>query len=33
MMYYQLWHERTHGSAATKWLRERIKSVAAALRK
>jgi DNA-binding transcriptional LysR family regulator len=33
MMYYQLWHERTHASAATKWLRERIKSVAAALRK
>ena len=33
MMYYQLWHERTHGSAAAKWLRERIKSVAATLRK
>ena len=33
MMYYQLWHERTHASAATKWLRERIKSVASALRK
>lgn len=33
MMYYQLWHERTHASAATKWLRECIKSVASALRK
>jgi DNA-binding transcriptional LysR family regulator len=32
MMYYQLWHERTHGSSAGKWLRERVKSVAAALR-
>jgi DNA-binding transcriptional LysR family regulator len=32
MMYYQLWHERTHGSTAAKWFRERIKSVAAALR-
>jgi DNA-binding transcriptional LysR family regulator len=33
MMYYQLWHERTHASAAAKWLRERVKSVANALRK
>jgi DNA-binding transcriptional LysR family regulator len=33
MMYYQLWHERTHASASAKWLRERAKSVAAALRK
>lgn len=33
LMYYQLWHERTHASASAKWLRERIKSVAAALRK
>ena len=33
MMYYQLWHERTHASTASKWLRERIKSVATALRK
>jgi DNA-binding transcriptional LysR family regulator len=33
LMYYQLWHERSHASAASKWLRERIKSVAAALRK
>jgi len=33
MMYYQLWHERTHASASAKWLRERVKSVAASLRK
>jgi DNA-binding transcriptional LysR family regulator len=33
MMYYQLWHERTHTSAANRWLRERVKSVAAALKK
>ncbi|MDO8284044.1 MAG: LysR family transcriptional regulator [Rhodoferax sp.] len=33
MMYYQLWHERTHTSAAGRWLRERVKSVAAALKK
>jgi DNA-binding transcriptional LysR family regulator len=33
MMYYQLWHERTHASAPAKWLRERVKTVAAALRK
>jgi DNA-binding transcriptional LysR family regulator len=33
MMYYQLWHERTHSSAAGRWLREQIKTVAAALRK
>ncbi|MDP2032620.1 MAG: LysR family transcriptional regulator [Polaromonas sp.] len=33
MMYYQLWHERTHASASAKWLRERVKTVAAALRK
>jgi DNA-binding transcriptional LysR family regulator len=32
MMYYQLWHERTHASNAARWLRERIKSVATALR-
>lgn len=32
MMYYQLWHERTHSSNAGRWLREQIKSVAAALR-
>ena len=33
MLYYQLWHERTHASNASKWLRERIKSVAMQLRK
>jgi DNA-binding transcriptional LysR family regulator len=33
LMYYQLWHERTHASASAKWLREQIKTVAAALRK
>ncbi|SFB69858.1 transcriptional regulator, LysR family [Polaromonas sp. OV174] len=33
MMYYQLWHERTHASNAAKWLRERVKSVAATLQK
>ena len=32
LMYYQLWHERTHASASAKWLREQIKSVAASLR-
>jgi DNA-binding transcriptional LysR family regulator len=33
MMYYQLWHERTHASMAGRWLREQIKSVAASLRR
>jgi DNA-binding transcriptional LysR family regulator len=33
MMYYQLWHERTHASASAKWLRDRVKMVASALRK
>ncbi len=33
MMYYQLWHERTHASTSAKWLRECVRSVAAALRK
>jgi len=33
MMYYQLWHERTHASASGQWLRERVKSVAASLKK
>jgi len=28
LMYYQLWHERTHTSAAARWLRDRVKSVA-----
>ena len=31
LMYYQLWHERTHASSSARWLRERIKSVAASL--
>lgn len=31
LMYYQLWHERTHTSASSRWLRERVKSVAATL--
>ena len=33
MMYYQLWHERTHASNAGRWLREQVKSVAASLRR
>ncbi len=32
LMYYQLWHARTHASASAAWLRERVKSVAAMLR-
>jgi DNA-binding transcriptional LysR family regulator len=32
LTYYQLWHERTHQSEAAKWLRARIKAVAAQLR-
>ncbi|RYF63147.1 MAG: LysR family transcriptional regulator [Comamonadaceae bacterium] len=32
LMYYQLWHERTHSSASARWLRDQVKSVAAALR-
>ena len=32
LMYYQLWHERTHASASAKWLREQVKQVAASLR-
>jgi len=32
LVYYQLWHERTHTSAAARWLRERVKAVAAGLR-
>ncbi|MEO8542900.1 MAG: LysR family transcriptional regulator [Burkholderiaceae bacterium] len=31
MRYYQLWHERSHVSAAGKWLRERVKLVAGGL--
>ncbi|WP_372658398.1 LysR family transcriptional regulator [Hydrogenophaga sp.] len=33
LMYYQLWHERTHASSAGRWLREQIKSVAASLKR
>ena len=33
LLYYQLWHERTHASNAAKWLRDRVKTVATALRK
>jgi DNA-binding transcriptional LysR family regulator len=33
MTYYQLWHERTHASAAAKWLRDCVKAVAVALKK
>ena len=32
MMYYQLWHPRTHHSGAARWLRDQIKQVAATLR-
>jgi DNA-binding transcriptional LysR family regulator len=32
IVYYQLWHERTHQSAASRWLRERVKNVAAGLK-
>lgn len=32
LTYYQLWHERSHGSASGKWLRACIKAVAAQLR-
>ena len=31
LTYYQLWHERTHSSASARWLRERVKAVAAGL--
>ena len=33
MMYYQLWHERSHASNAARWLREVVKEVAMSLRK
>lgn len=33
MMYYQLWHERSHTSESGRWLRERVKSAAASLKK
>ncbi|MGI4779019.1 MAG: LysR family transcriptional regulator [Janthinobacterium lividum] len=32
LVYYQLWHERSHTSSAARWLRERTKTVAASLR-
>jgi len=32
LVYYQLWHERSHGSASARWLRSRIKAVADQLR-
>ena len=32
LVYYQLWHERTHQSAAGRWLREQVRAVAASLR-
>ncbi len=31
LAYYQLWHERSHASAASRWLRERVREAAAAL--
>jgi DNA-binding transcriptional LysR family regulator len=32
LAYYQLWHERSHGSASARWLRGRAKAVASRLR-
>lgn len=32
LMYYQLWHERSHTAASAKWLRDRVKAVAASLK-
>lgn len=32
LLYYQLWHARTHASSSARWLRERTKDVAASLR-
>ncbi|NIC43344.1 LysR family transcriptional regulator [Aquabacterium sp. A08] len=32
LMYYQLWHGRTHTSPAAQWLRDSVRTVAAALR-
>ena len=32
LVYYQLWHERTHQSVAGRWLRDRVKQVAGSLR-
>jgi DNA-binding transcriptional LysR family regulator len=33
LMYYQLWHERSHASAPARWLRERVRGVASGLKK
>ena len=32
LVYFQLWHERSHASASAKWLRTQIRSVAQSLR-
>lgn len=32
LTYYQLWHERSHASASARWLRERIRLAATALK-
>jgi DNA-binding transcriptional LysR family regulator len=32
LLYYQLWHARTHASSSARWLRDRTKEAAAALR-
>ncbi|TFZ01365.1 LysR family transcriptional regulator [Ramlibacter rhizophilus] len=32
LRYYQLWHERSHGSASARWLRERIRQTVTALK-
>lgn len=32
LIYYQLWHERSHTSNSGKWLRDRVKTVASSLR-
>ncbi len=32
LVYYQLWHERAHASASGRWLRERVRAVAAGLK-
>jgi DNA-binding transcriptional LysR family regulator len=32
LTYYQLWHERSHASAAARWLRTHVRSVAQSLR-
>lgn len=32
LVYYQLWHERSHASTSGRWLRERVKAAAAGLR-